>query len=66
MQQIVYCKITHFSIDELLKEFQTNQKNIAIVTGKEGRATGIITLEDVIEEVVGEIEDEYDTGESAQ
>jgi len=53
-------------IDDLLKEFQTNQKNIAIVKSKESKVIGIVTLEDVIEEIVGEIEDEYDTGVSQE
>ena len=51
------------NIDELLKEFQTNQKNIAIVTNKQNQAVGIVTLEDIVEEIVGEIEDEYDAGD---
>ena len=49
-------------IDDLLNELKTNQKNIAIVFNREGKAAGIATLEDVVEEIVGEIEDEYDTG----
>ncbi len=49
-------------IDELLNDLKGNQKNIAIVTDKNNKAIGIVTLEDVAEEIVGEIEDEYDTG----
>lgn len=50
------------SIEGLLKDFQENQKNVAIVVDKNGRAIGIATLEDIVEEIIGEIEDEYDVG----
>ncbi|HMA62910.1 MAG TPA: hemolysin family protein [bacterium] len=44
----------------LLEELQTNGRNMAIVVDEFGGAEGIITIEDILEEVVGEIEDEYD------
>ena len=47
-------------VTELLREFQKGHTHLAIVTDDENKIAGIVTLEDLLEEIVGEIEDEYD------
>ena len=50
-------------IDDLLEEFQKNKVHMAVVVDEYGGTSGIVTLEDVLEEIVGEITDEFDDEE---
>ena len=50
-------------IDDLLNEFQTNKVHLAIVVDEYGGTSGLVTLEDILEEIVGDISDEYDNEE---
>jgi magnesium and cobalt transporter len=47
-------------LNVLLKEFRKNRNHIAIVVDEYGGVSGLITIEDVLEQIVGDIEDEYD------
>ncbi len=51
-------------IDDLLNEFQQNKVHLAMVVDEYGGTSGLITLEDIIEEIVGDISDEYDDDEA--
>ncbi len=50
-------------VDELLAEMQTRSMHMAIVVDEYGGVAGVVTLEDIVEEIIGEIRDEYDESE---
>jgi CBS domain containing-hemolysin-like protein len=51
-------------VADLLKELQKAKQKMAVVVDEHGGVSGLVTMEDVVEEIVGEIQDEYDTEES--
>lgn len=55
----------HKFIEDLLKEFQKRRVHFAVVVDEFGGTSGIVTLEDILEEVIGDIRDEFDEEESA-
>ena len=52
------------TLEELLNEFQQRHVHLAIVVDEYGGISGLVTIEDLLEEIVGEIQDEFDIGES--
>lgn len=56
----VYFIPESMKVSELLKEFQERKQKIAIVVDEHGGVSGLVTMEDLMEEIVGEIQDEYD------
>jgi magnesium and cobalt transporter len=52
-------------LNVLLKEFRTSRNHIAVVVDDYGGVAGMVTIEDVLEQIVGEIEDEYDVDEES-
>lgn len=51
-------------LNDLLREFRHTRNHLAVVVDEFGRVSGLVTIEDVLEEIVGEIEDEFDTQET--
>ncbi len=60
----IYFIPKHKKIDDLLRDFQENKTHVAIVVDEYGATQGLVSLEDILEEVVGEISDESDEDES--
>ena len=60
----IYFVPKHKKIDDLLRDFQENKIHVAIVVDEYGATQGLVSLEDILEEVVGEISDESDVDES--
>ena len=60
----IYFVPKHKKIDDLLRDFQENKIHVAIVVDEYGATQGLVSLEDILEEVVGEISDESDIDES--
>lgn len=52
-------------LNDLLRQFRDNRNHLAIVIDEYGRTAGLITIEDVLEQIVGEIEDEFDIADDA-
>ena len=53
------------NLNELLRDFRSNRNHLAMVIDEFGNTAGLITIEDVLEEIVGEIEDEFDSDNTA-
>ena len=60
----VACVPESMPVQDLLREFQKVKTKMAIVVDEHGGVSGLVTMEDVVEEIVGEIQDEYDTEEA--
>ncbi len=54
------------NVGDLLEEFQKNNVHFAVIIGEYGGTSGIVTMEDILEEIVGEIRDEYDINEKEE
>jgi len=62
MKKVFYCPETK-KISSLLQEFRNRQTHIAVIVDEYGGTSGLVTIEDIFEEIVGEISDEYDVEE---
>ncbi|HCN09689.1 MAG TPA: HlyC/CorC family transporter, partial [Lentisphaeria bacterium] len=62
MQQPVFVPETK-NVGELLDEFRQRKNHLAVIIDEYGGTSGIVTIEDILEEIVGEIQDEFDTDE---
>jgi len=65
MRKALYIPETKL-VRDLLREFQAQKVHIAIVLDEYGGTAGLLTVEDIVEELVGEIADEYETGQPAE
>ena len=63
VRPVVYVPETK-AVDELLREMQVAKRHLAIVVDEYGGTAGLVTIEDIVEEIVGEIQDEYDVEEA--
>lgn len=63
LKKVFYCPETK-KISSLLQEFRKKQTHIAVVVDEYGGTSGLVTIEDILEEIVGEISDEYDDQET--
>lgn len=59
----VYFVPESMKVSELLREFQKRKQKLAVVVDEHGGVSGLVTMEDLVEEIVGEIQDEYDIEE---
>jgi CBS domain containing-hemolysin-like protein len=65
MRQVLFIPESKL-VRDLLREFQTEKVHMAVVLDEYGGTAGLVTIEDILEELVGEITDEYDTEEAAE
>jgi CBS domain containing-hemolysin-like protein len=63
IKKVFYCPETK-KIASLLQEFRKRQTHIAVIVDEYGGTSGLVTIEDILEEIVGEIADEYDVEET--
>jgi magnesium and cobalt exporter, CNNM family len=64
MRELLFVPETK-TLDDLLKEFQERKRHLAIVVDEFGSVSGLVTVEDVLEQLVGELEDEFDIAQRA-